>query len=81
MFGRCLDFIYLCKQKPNNNQTLGKIMSSINELFKQSRIERGWTQAELAAAAGVGRNAVINFEAGKGVRPSTIAALRKALQL
>lgn len=81
MFGECLNYPYLCKQFPNNNQTLTKIMSSINELFKQTRLEKGWTQSQLAAAAGVGRNAVINFEAGKGVRPSTIAALRKALQL
>ena len=54
-------------------------MSATSEYFRRRRVELGLTQAQLAAAAGVGRNAVINWEAGKGVRPSTVAAIRKVL--
>lgn len=79
MFGRCLFFTYLCQQFPNINPTHTYIMSATSEYFRRRRVELGLTQAQLAAAAGVGRNAVINWEAGKGVRPSTVAAIRKVL--
>lgn len=55
-------------------------MSMTSEYFRRRRVELGLTQAQLAAAAGIGRNAVINWEAGKGVRPSTVAAIRKVLE-
>lgn len=48
--------------------------------FINARVMKGMTQAELAKAAGVGRNAVINWEAGRSVRPSTIMAIRKVLE-
>lgn len=55
-------------------------MSATTDYFKTRRIEMGLTQEQLAKAAGVGRNAVINWEAGRGVRPSTVMAIRKVLQ-
>lgn len=54
-------------------------MSAFTEYYKRQRIEKGYTQKQLAQEAGCGLNAIINFEAGRNVRPSTVAKITKAL--
>lgn len=47
---------------------------------KKLRIERGWSQGQLAAIIGVGRSAISRIEDGtRTPRPTTVAALRKVL--
>ena len=40
----------------------------------------GWTQAQLAAAAKISIGTARNFEQGANALPSTIAAMREALE-
>ncbi len=47
---------------------------------RSARALLGWTQAELAAAAGVGRMTVKRFEAGDALRPAQAKAIRGALE-
>ncbi len=47
---------------------------------RSARALVGWTQAELAAAAGVGRMTVKRFESGDALRPAQAKAIRGALE-
>ena len=47
---------------------------------RSARALLGWTQAELAAVASVGRMTVKRFEAGDSVRPAQARAMRVALE-
>lgn len=49
----------------------------MNNSIKVERAKKNWTQAELAAAIGVSRQAVNAIETGKFV-PSTVLALKMA---
>lgn len=53
-------------------------MKTRNEL-KAIRIALGLTQKDLARNAEIGLNAVINFEKGQNVRPSSEKAIRTAI--
>ena len=79
MFGNYNSLTYLCKQIPNIFQIHTKKMSALTENFKRRRIEMGMTQKQLAKVAGCGLNAVINWEAGRNVRPSTVSKLLSVL--
>jgi transcriptional regulator with XRE-family HTH domain len=49
------------------------------EALKRHRLAAALTQRELAAAAGVRRETVINLEAGKPARPGSIRKIATAL--
>lgn len=49
----------------------------IPERMREIRNSLGWTQGQLAQKMGVGKNSIINYEAGKVHPPSTV--LRKFL--
>ncbi len=44
-----------------------------------ARAALGWSQDDLARAAGVGRRTVASFEAGENIRPENMEAMRAAL--
>lgn len=46
---------------------------------RAARVLLGWTQGELATAAGVGRMTVLRFERGESVRGAQAAALMRTL--
>lgn len=48
---------------------------------KRLRMERAWSQADLADIAGVRQATISNAEAGRLVRYATIAAIAGALQV
>ncbi len=56
---------------------IADIPSIMNNSIKVERAKKNWTQAELAAAIGVSRQAVNAIETGKFV-PSTVLALKMA---
>lgn len=47
---------------------------------RSARALLGWTQAELASVAGVGRMTVKRFESGEALRPAQAKAIRGALE-
>ncbi len=47
---------------------------------RSARALLGWTQAELATAADVGRMTVKRFESGGALRPAQANAIRRALE-
>ena len=52
----------------------------IGERIKRSRAERGWTQDQLAAAVGVSRSAVAQWETGRsGQLTANLARIARAL--
>lgn len=54
---------------------------SAMDAVRQARRQRGWTQAELARAAGVSRATVARIEAGQGVAMASLVAVAEALGL
>lgn len=53
----------------------------LGALVRQRRKAAGWTNKELADAAGVAPNTISAIEAGRSVRPGTLAAVFDALQI
>jgi transcriptional regulator with XRE-family HTH domain len=52
---------------------------SVGERLRRARLAKGWTQAELAQAAGVSQAYVSELERGRGGAPKRIAAISKVL--
>jgi DNA-binding Xre family transcriptional regulator len=47
---------------------------------KMARVAVDWGVRDLAASAGLSTNTVARFERGEEIRPSTLAAIRTALE-
>ena len=56
-----------------------QVVAELGRRLRRRRVERGLNQAELAAAAGVGRRTVSSVENGQGCSLSTLVALLRAL--
>lgn len=54
-------------------------MQEIGYVLKKIRIENGYTQEDICKLAGVGKNALINLENGRGVSPTTIRKVKETL--
>lgn len=54
-------------------------MQEVGYILKKIRIENGFTQEDICKAAGVGKNALINLENGRGVSPTTIRKVKDTL--
>ena len=54
-------------------------MQEIGYVLKKIRIENGFTQEDICKLAGVGKNALINLENGRGVSPITIRKVKETL--
>lgn len=54
-------------------------MQEIGYVLKKIRVENGFTQEDICKAAGVGKNALINLENGRGVSPTTIRKVKETL--
>ncbi len=59
----------------------GAILTELGERMALVRLERNWTQAELAEAAGVSKRTVERLEAGKSLQLSSLIRLCRALGL
>lgn len=58
-----------------------EIMKTIADRLKIARGRRGWTQAQLAIAAGVSTGTVGNIESGARQSPGSLPKLAKALEV
>lgn len=56
-------------------------MHRIAEVIKAARLERGWTQVDLAAAAGTSRTTVARIETGYGAAMPSLSKVAKVLGL
>lgn len=54
-------------------------MNTIAQRLKAARLEKGWSQAHLAAEAGVSQSAIGNIESGLRQRPRELVALARAV--
>lgn len=54
-------------------------MNTIAQRLKAARLEKGWSQAHLAAEAGVSQSAIGNIESGLRQRPREVVALARAV--
>lgn len=54
-------------------------MQEVGYILKKIRVENGFTQEDICKAAGVGKNALINLENGRGVSPTTIRKVKETL--
>lgn len=48
--------------------------------LRAARALLGWSQQELAAACGVGRRTIANFELGGDIKPTSVALAKLALE-
>ena len=53
----------------------------LGQRIRQARIDRGWSQLELCARAGVSRPTVARIEAGHDVSTATLTKVARALGL
>lgn len=60
---------------------LARTRLQLGAIIRRYRRQRGWTQSDLAAQAGVRQATISQIEAGKDVRYSTIADVFAALEL
>lgn len=56
-------------------------MAQIAQVARQARVNRTWSQDDLASAAGVSRPTVARIEAGKDVSTSSLEKVAAALGL
>jgi transcriptional regulator with XRE-family HTH domain len=61
--------------------TDGAVLSELGRRLARHRIERNWTQAELAAEAGVGQATVQRAERGESVQMTSMIKLLRTLGL
>jgi transcriptional regulator with XRE-family HTH domain len=61
--------------------TDGAVLSELGRRLARHRIERNWTQAELAAEAGVGHATVQRAERGDSVQMTSMIKLLRTLEL
>jgi transcriptional regulator with XRE-family HTH domain len=57
------------------------VLATLGRRLARHRLERNWTQAELAAAAGVGQATVQRAERGESVQMTSMVKLLRALEL
>jgi len=57
------------------------VLAELGRRLTRHRIERNWTQAELAAEAGVGQATVQRAERGESVQMTSMIKLLRALEL
>src|SRR5271163_5058961 len=57
------------------------VLAEIGRRLERHRLERNWTQAEMAAQAGVGQATVQRAERGESVQMTSMIKLLRALQL
>jgi transcriptional regulator with XRE-family HTH domain len=57
------------------------VLAELGDRLERHRLERNWTQAELAAAAGVGQATVQRAERGESVQMTSMIKLLRALGL
>ncbi len=57
------------------------VLVTLGRRLARHRLERNWTQAELAAAAGVGQATVQRAERGESVQMTSMVKLLRALEL
>jgi transcriptional regulator with XRE-family HTH domain len=57
------------------------VLTELGRRFERQRLERNWTQAELAAEAGVGQATVQRAERGESVQMTSMIKLLRALEL
>jgi transcriptional regulator with XRE-family HTH domain len=57
------------------------VLAALGRRLADHRLERNWTQAELATAAGVGQATVQRAERGESVQMTSMVKLLRALEL
>jgi putative transcriptional regulator len=57
------------------------VLAELGSRLERHRLERNWTQAELAAEAGVGQATVQRAERGQSVQMTSMIKLLRALEL
>jgi transcriptional regulator with XRE-family HTH domain len=57
------------------------VLAELGRRLERHRLERNWTQAEMAAAAGVGQATVQRAERGESVQMTTMVKLLRTLGL
>jgi transcriptional regulator with XRE-family HTH domain len=57
------------------------VLTALGRRLARHRLERNWTQAELAATAGVGQATVQRAERGESVQMTSMIKLLRALEL
>jgi len=57
------------------------VLAELGRRLARHRLERNWTQAELAATAGVGQATVQRAERGESVQMTSMVKLLRALEL
>jgi len=65
----------------NELMTDGAVLDELGRRLARHRIERNWTQAELAAEAGVGQATVQRAERGESVQMTSMIKLLRTLEL
>jgi transcriptional regulator with XRE-family HTH domain len=61
--------------------TDGAVLAELGRRLERHRLERNWTQAELAAEAGIGQATVQRAERGESVQMTSMIKLLRALGL
>ena len=61
--------------------TNAAVLAELGRRLERHRLERNWTQAELAADAGVGQATVQRAERGQSVQMTSMVKLLRALEL
>ena len=62
-------------------RTDGAVLAELGSRLARHRLERNWTQAELATRAGVGQATVQRAERGESVQMTSMVKLLRALDL
>jgi transcriptional regulator with XRE-family HTH domain len=57
------------------------VLAELGRRFARHRLERNWTQAELAAKAGIGQATVQRAERGESVQMTSLIKLLRTLEL
>lgn len=65
----------------NRLETDAAILAELGRRLARHRLERNWTQAELAAKAGVGQATVQRAERGDSVQMTSIVKILRSLEL
>lgn len=66
---------------PTADDPTSATMAQIAQVARTARVSRGWSQGELAVAAGVSRPTVARIEAGNDVSISSLEKVAAALGL
>jgi len=65
----------------NEIVTDAAVLAELGRRLERHRLERNWTQAEMAAEAGVGQATVQRAERGQSVQMTSMIKLMRALEL